>query len=160
MSLPNATTFQSLGGIKSNYGGTQNYNPDTDITAEENNEAFSYISGLSRMAPAAVVAVLGASPTIQDWESNWKEWDTTAPSITHNGTGDYTVSFPETVLNYLGVATPVSHRFCLAMFDTTATNNPTVQFNQIEVFQWQIKTYQNGSLHEFTGALLNLVFFR
>lgn len=98
--LPDSLSYLDLGGTKADYSGVED--TSTDRSATEVNLAFGAIASMSRTTVRAWVkiGVSGAGAlTLLDWDACWKGGTVAVPVLTNVSGGQYTVTFPATVLD-------------------------------------------------------------
>lgn len=104
MALPKPLSFEMLGGAKVDYQPIDD--PATDRSAEQVNNAFAAIAGMSATAIKAVVRFDGVDTlgpvVIAGFASVWGAGISQRPSVSRTGTGRYEIAFPAQITSLLG----------------------------------------------------------
>lgn len=113
MSLPNSNSYDILGGELNDYAPVTD--PTTDLSAESSNEMRSDVAAMTRMTDRAWVAftIDGYSvPQVanNDFDAVWGNALAYKPEVEYNDVGDYTVTFPEEVVDARGIEQTVNLR--------------------------------------------------
>lgn len=113
MSLPNSNSYDILGGELNDYAPVTD--PTTDLSAESSNEMRADTAAMTRMADRAWVAftIDGYSePQVanNDFDAVWGNALAYKPEVTYDGLGEYTVTFPEEVIDARGIEQTVNLR--------------------------------------------------
>lgn len=106
MTLPAKDDLASLGGTLTDYGVSVT-DPTTDLSAAASNQFRADVAMMSRTAVRAWVRFSGhaTTPTIVASDA---VWGATPPTVAHAATGTYTVTWPATVSDALGVTQAVN----------------------------------------------------
>jgi hypothetical protein len=137
VTVPDIDNLASLGGILQNYRPVED--PTTDLDAGFGNKTRANAAAMTQTAPRAMVIFTTASTTgglvlVGHW-SLWGNTPTVAPSLARLTTGQYTVTWPATVTDELGVTHTVSLRAAMASTEGTTAYDPnaypTVRFGNV-----------------------------
>ncbi len=101
MTLPDSDDFDSLGGEIFNHSDVEN--PTTDLDASFNNITRANVAGMSRVVVRSYVELDGYTESAADHNAVYGNGFSVAPIVSHMGTGEYLITFPETIVDALGV---------------------------------------------------------
>jgi len=105
------------------------------------------LAAIVRTAPAVRITYTPVNPTstLHDIDTQAGSGSAFAPTITYNGTGDVTLTFPTYWTDSYGVQWPISLRFAKATAHYSATA-PTLAIpatfnrNSVRIFTWRTDT--------------------
>lgn len=108
MTLPTSDSFDTYGGSKTDFSSV--VDPTTDRSAAEVNTAFASMSCASRTSIRTYLQFLGhaTTPVLNFHNAHWGSSLAVIPTITRNSTGNYTITFPSTVTDPLGVVQSIN----------------------------------------------------
>lgn len=108
MTLPTSDSFDTYGGTKTDFSSV--VDPTTDRSAAEVNTAFASMSCASRTSIRGYMQFLGhaATPVLNYHNAHWGSSLAVIPVVSRNSTGNYTVTFPSTVTDPLGVVQSIN----------------------------------------------------
>jgi hypothetical protein len=108
MTLPTADSFDQYGGLKQDFSSV--VDPTTDRSAAEVNTAFASMASASRTSIRAFLQFLGSAttPTVNFHNAHWGSTLSVLPVVTRNSIGNYTITFPSTITDPLGVVQSVN----------------------------------------------------
>lgn len=109
MTLPAITTFDQLGGEKTDYYPVENSNTDRSDT--EVNSAFANISALTYVSAKCILVFNPVNLTVTYFKSVWGDAQASYPTITRPSTGNYVITFNSTVSDFLGDTHTLSFQF-------------------------------------------------
>lgn len=148
MSLPNIQSYDNLGGELADYNPVTD--PTTDLSAEASNEMRSDVSAMTRTATRAWVAfrVDGTSAIVvdnDDHDSVYGNAEIYKPVGVYNSTGNYTITFPASIVDARGVTQSLNLRQAWTCFDSISnhfllSSARVTSANTVDVF-----------LYDFTG---------
>lgn len=119
--LPQASTFDDFGGVKLDYGGPP-VTPSVDRSAAEVNGCFASVASGSRTSVRAYCQFTGVSsgnPTVSLHNAHWGSTLSVIPTVVRNSTGNYTVTWPASVTDPLGVVQAVNFQTAIANLEGT-----------------------------------------
>lgn len=107
MTLPAKDSFSTYGGFKFDFIAV--VDPTTDRSADEMNAALASLSMLTRTPVKAMVQFDGyaGTPTVAFHEAIWGNTSDLKPTVTRNSAGNYTITWPSTVIDPLNVTQTV-----------------------------------------------------
>lgn len=139
MSLPDVSSLATYGGALLDYDAV--VDPTTDRAAASANKAYADAAAATVTVPRVVAqftaaATTGAMALVSHIEC-WTEGGAAAPALARSGTGTFTITYPATVNDSLGVVHTVNLRYVWASCTsaTVAYNvNVTCAANVITVY--------------------------
>lgn len=119
MPLPDKDSFETYGGTKLDF--IDVVDPTTDRSAEEVNAAFASGSMMTRTAVRAIVSFAadgldGYNNDVYDHEAVWGNTLDLIPTVYHNSTGFWTITWPATVDDPLGEEHSVNFKWGWAQY--------------------------------------------
>lgn len=120
MTLPAKDDFATYGGQKLDY--TDVVDPTTDRSAAEMNAALASASMMTRTIVRAVVSFAadgadGYNNDVFNHEAVWGNNISVIPTVFHNSVGLWTVTWPATVTDALGVVQSTNFKFGWAIYN-------------------------------------------
>jgi hypothetical protein len=149
MTLPNQADPDTYGMPS---GGWSDYDPlvdpTTDVASAGGNNFIADVAGMTHTARRCWARFVGGtSPTLATSNSNGAVWGEGAPPTpAHSSTGVYTMTFPTTITDAMGVTYPVNLRWAKASVEgSTAYWNPqcTVSGNVITIYTFNSSASPN-----------------
>lgn len=144
MSLPNSNSYDNLGGTINDYASV--VDPTTDLPASASNETRSDVAAMTRTAIRGwVYFLVSAGDIVPDsvvYDSVFGNSNTYKPTVAYNNTGDYTVTFPSSIVDSLGETQTVNLQVSFAnfygagIFASSSVSSSTT----IEVFLYDINS--------------------
>ena len=103
MSLPNANSFNNLGGELVDYSPVTN--PTTDLSAEASNEMRSDVAAMTRTVTKAWVAFTVSGSSVigvanSDFDAVYGNAQIYKPTGVYNSVGAYTITFPASIIDF------------------------------------------------------------
>lgn len=117
MTLPAIDDISSVGGLISDYRAV----PDPTVersAAQDNQIAANGIMATRTITRAFVAFTGGATPALVEHDALWGTGSGVAPVVAHVGTGHYTITWPATVTDALGVAQSINLRRAWASYES------------------------------------------
>lgn len=123
MPLPYPSDLATYGGKLQNYHPIANPQTDRDDTAV--NQALTDVSMMTRMCPRAWAQfTAGAAPALSNHDAMWgKLPPVSAPVVARTGAGIFTITWPVSVIDPLGVTQTINFRFGLASVANSAAKH-------------------------------------
>lgn len=103
MTLPSSDSYITYGGEIINYSEVED--PNTDLDQEQSNSMRASAAALSDTCFRAILVFyidVGNIPTIVNYNAVWDVLATPLPTISYDGVGVYTITFPTSVVDYRG----------------------------------------------------------
>lgn len=128
-------------------------NPESQVAADKGNRVFEDVAQLTRTSVRAMVHFHpGASDPAVLWHwSLWGSSNTERPTITRSSAGRYTVTYPATLTDALGVDETVA--FLSGVAGIWSSNNDDVKITSLAVNAIQLFVRNAaGSANDLTGA--------
>ncbi len=121
MPLPAKDSFATYGGVKSDF--IDVVDPTTDRSATEMNAALAALSMMTRTATRAIVQFEseGGYPDdgyVVSHESVWGNDPSVVPEVYHDAAGEWTITWPETVVDALNDEHDLSFNYAWASIET------------------------------------------
>lgn len=109
--LPGIDDLNSYGGVKSNYAPVED--PTVDESADHRNLYAANVAAMTQTAPRAICRFVGHGTTPTDPASNvhfavWGNGLSVKPTVARTGAGVYTITWPTTITDALGVSQSVN----------------------------------------------------
>lgn len=106
MTLPAIADLNTYGGVREDYAPVED--ASTDVGADELNNVFADVAGMTQTACRAWVRFVGHATTPADPSSNvhgavWGDDPSVKPTVAKGGTGIYDVTWPTTINDELDV---------------------------------------------------------
>jgi len=104
MALPDKNIYNNLGGELTDYQPAED--PTTDLAAAADDDARSDVAAMTRIIVRAYVVftVSGSTCTVVDQDSVWGNSLAVLPTIVRNSAGNYTITWPATVMDARGLS--------------------------------------------------------
>lgn len=154
MSLPNKTTFNSLGGELNDYSPVTD--PTTDLSAESSNETRSDVAAMTRTAIRAWVSfTYDGTVGNSDFDAVYGNAQIYKPSVSPLNHGIYRVTFPETVVDARGNSHAINLSVGWVNVDVENNNGWFATANKTSVNEFVVYAYSmiDASLQDPNGKL-------
>lgn len=161
MTLPDKDDIDTLGGIMADYEAV--VDPTVDLAAAFHNKAMANIAAMTRTIPQALCRFTGHATTPTDpstgfvQDSVWGADVIYKPSVVHDSTGVYDLSFPADVLDALGEQHLINFRFAMAWVEGLGTRYHAdavrTSSNEIRVYTYNAA----GSANDAVGLNICVV---
>lgn len=158
MPLPDIDSIDTYGGALSNYEPI--VDPTTDEDASWRNAYVCNVAMMTRTALRAVRRFKGHATTPADpstgtvHEAMWGNTNGVKPSVVHNATGIYDVTFPASVDDELGTAHDVNLRWAMAQVEQSdgtfrAAHAKVTGANTVRIY-----TYSGTTLNDLSDEVI------
>lgn len=124
MTFPDTDSLDTYGGAKANYGLI--VDPTTDRDADDANKAYASTAAMTHTAAQAWARFVtsATTPTLAVTNSNDAAWGNSAPDQpvpARLGAGQFTLTWPSTVVDELGVTHTLNFRWARCAIEGAAT---------------------------------------
>lgn len=122
MTLPDIASINTYGGILTDAFPVED--PTTDRSADDSNDAYADVAGLTHTGIRAWVSFIGnattpTDPVINVHDATWGNDSGVKPTVTRNSSGVYTIQWPTTVEDELENTKTLNLRRAWASFEGT-----------------------------------------
>lgn len=134
MPLPDASSLDTYGGSKANYG-VGPVDPSTDDDADEINKMKADVAMGTRMVPRCETVFTGhaTTPVYTTHEAVWKGATATAPTIARAATGRYTITYASSVNDELVIAHTLNLKRAWAQAEGTTAYHVQARVTSVNV---------------------------
>jgi hypothetical protein len=152
------SSLNTYGGIRENYAPI--LNPSTDYDANQIDEANADVAACTRTVSRGRIKLTLASTTpgliLNDWETVWKESTDTLPILARSSTGVFTITFPTSVVDVLGVVRSVNIRFS-SVGNVEGATGLAFTSPSVNVITLRTKLF-NGTADDLAGSVVSFDF--
>jgi hypothetical protein len=153
--LPAIVDFEQLGGALQNYAPVED--PLTDLDASADNETRANVAAATQTQPRALCsAFIGLAPALSGHRSVWGNLPAVAPAIARVALGEFTITWPPSIVDKFNVTHFLSFFAVFANISTAlgARVNATVDApNRIKLYVYDAA----GAASDVGGSVVHVV---
>lgn len=158
MTVPDIDSLNSYGGALNNYAPVED--PTTDRDANAANKAYASTAAMTqtttrawaRLVCAASTGALALATTNPN-DGLWPNINANLPTLLRNGTGDFTLTWPVTVLDSMGVSHSLNFRAARVMIEGTLFGFANAEAETANSIRVRLAN-ASGAPNDFTGRTI------